>query len=117
MKKLSLVLVELIGISLGVDGNYFQEFYKDGSAIMRANWYPVCPEPGLTLGVGPHNDPTSLTILHQDQVGGLEIFVDNKWKSIPPRNDAFVINIGDTFSVRIFILYIYIIRNILHLNK
>lgn len=98
MKKLSLVLVELLGISLGVDGAYFKEFYKDGSAIVRANCYPICPEPGLTLGVGPHNDPTSLTILHQDQVGGLELFVDNKWKSIRPRNDAFVINIGDTFS-------------------
>lgn len=104
LKKLSLVLMEIIGISLELDGNYFKKFYEDGGAIVRANCYPICPEPGLTLGVGPHHDPTSLTILHQDDVGGLEVLVDDKWKSVRPRNDAFVINIGDTFSVPFFIL-------------
>ena len=99
MEKLSLALMEILGASLGLDQAYFKEFYEDGGAIMRANCYPICPEPGLTLGVGPHRDPTSLTILHQDQVGGLEVLVDDQWKSIQPRNDAFVVNIGDTFSV------------------
>lgn len=99
MKKLSLVLMEVIGISLGVNQAYFKEFFEDGNAIMRANCYPICPNPSLTLGVGPHNDPTSLTILHQDEVGGLEVFIDNQWKLVRPRNDALVINIGDTFAV------------------
>ncbi|KAL3503912.1 hypothetical protein ACH5RR_033753 [Cinchona calisaya] len=97
VKKLSLAIMEILGISLGIDQSYFKEFFEDGSAIVRANFYPTCPEPGLTLGIGPHSDPTSVTILHQDQVGGLEVFVDNKWKSIRPRHDAFVINLGDTF--------------------
>jgi len=51
------------------------------------------------LGTGPHCDPTSVTILHQDLVGGLHVFADNKWKMVPPRLDAFVVNIGDTFTV------------------
>ncbi|KAK1392812.1 Gibberellin 20 oxidase 1 [Heracleum sosnowskyi] len=46
---------------------------------------------------GPHCDPTSLTILHQDDVGGLEVFVDNQWWSIRPNLNAFVVNLGDTF--------------------
>ncbi|THG05524.1 hypothetical protein TEA_016677 [Camellia sinensis var. sinensis] len=54
-------------------------------------------EPELALGTGPHCDPTSLTILHQDQVGGLEVFVNNKWQSVQPIHGALVINIGDTF--------------------
>ncbi|KAK2438839.1 gibberellin 20 oxidase [Trifolium repens] len=45
-----------------------------------------------------HCDPTSVTILFQDQVGGLEAFVDNKWLAIRPQPNTFVINIGDTFK-------------------
>uniref|UniRef100_I1KBL0 Fe2OG dioxygenase domain-containing protein n=1 Tax=Glycine max TaxID=3847 RepID=I1KBL0_SOYBN len=85
MKDLSLVIMELLGISL------------DGDSIMRCNYYPPCNRANLTLGTGPHTDPTSLTILHQDQVGGLEVFVDNKWLAVRPRSEALVINIGDTF--------------------
>ncbi|KAM7507802.1 hypothetical protein LguiA_018255 [Lonicera macranthoides] len=90
MKKLSLAIMEIIGISLGVDQDYYKEFFTDSSSIMRCNYYPPCQEPGLALGTGPHCDPTSLTILHQDQVGGLQVLVNNKWVSIQPRNDALV---------------------------
>ncbi|CAA2951345.1 gibberellin 20-oxidase [Olea europaea subsp. europaea] len=64
---------------------------------MRSNYYPPCQKPDLNLGTGPHCDPTSLTILHQDNVGGLEVFYDEKWHSISPNPQAFVVNIGDTF--------------------
>ncbi|XP_059630220.1 gibberellin 20 oxidase 2-like [Cornus florida] len=98
MKKLSLSIMEILGISLGVDRLFYKDFFQDCSSIMRLNYYPSCQEPGLVLGTGPHCDPTSLTILHQDQVGGLEVFVNNKWLSVRPRHDALVINIGDTFT-------------------
>ncbi|KAK7849186.1 gibberellin 20 oxidase 1-b [Quercus suber] len=52
---------------------------------------------GEMKGTGPHCDPASLTILHQDQVGGLQVFVDNQWRSISPNFNAFVVNIRDTF--------------------
>ncbi|XP_010270330.1 PREDICTED: gibberellin 20 oxidase 1-B [Nelumbo nucifera] len=97
MKELSLVIMELLGISLGIDRFHFRRFFQDSSSIMRCNYYPPCQEPGLTFGTGPHCDPTALTILHQDQVGGLQVFAQNKWQTVRPRSDAFVINIGDTF--------------------
>lgn len=103
MKKLSLAIMDIIGISLGVDQDYYKEFFKDSSSIMRCNYYPPCQKPELTLGTGPHCDPTSLTILHQDQVGGLQVLVNNKWVSIQPRHDALVVNIGDTFTVSNFV--------------
>ncbi|KAK7270808.1 hypothetical protein RJT34_26247 [Clitoria ternatea] len=96
MSTLSLGIMELLGMSLGV-GKVFREFFEENSSIMRLNYYPPCQKPDLTLGTGPHCDPTSLTILHQDQVGGLQVFVDNEWHSISPNFNAFVVNIGDTF--------------------
>ncbi|XP_051141106.1 gibberellin 20 oxidase 2-like [Andrographis paniculata] len=97
MKALAMVIFELLAISLGVDRLHFKNFFEDGCSLMRGNNYPPCQEAGLTFGTGPHFDPNALTILHQDQVGGLEIFSDNKWRAIRPRPDAFVVNIGDTF--------------------
>ncbi|KAG9457181.1 hypothetical protein H6P81_001689 [Aristolochia fimbriata] len=97
MKRLSLVIMEVLAISLGVERSYYKSFFEDSSSIMRCNYYPPCQDSDLTLGTGPHCDPTSLTILHQNEVEGLEVFTNNKWHSIRPRPDAFVINIGDTF--------------------
>ncbi|KAI3764494.1 hypothetical protein L2E82_14503 [Cichorium intybus] len=97
MSKLSLSIMELLGMSLGIGRSYFRDFYEENDSIMRLNYYPPCQKPDQTLGTGPHCDPTSLTILHQDNVGGLEVFVDQKWHSIAPCSEAFVVNIGDTF--------------------
>ncbi|KAL1160142.1 hypothetical protein V6Z11_A07G047900 [Gossypium hirsutum] len=102
MSKLSLGIMELLAISLGVGRAHFREFFEENDSIMRLNYYPLCQKPDLTLGTGPHCDPTSLTILHQDRVGGLQVFVDNEWRSISPNFEAFVVNIGDTFMVRSF---------------
>ncbi|KAI7740133.1 hypothetical protein M8C21_005274 [Ambrosia artemisiifolia] len=99
MNRLSLGIMELLGMSLGVSRAHFKEFFEENNSIMRLNYYPPCQKPELTLGTGPHCDPTSLTILHQDNVGGLEVFVDNEWHSIAPNSQAFVVNIGDTFMV------------------
>lgn len=99
MSRLSLVIMEVLGMSLGIARSHFREFFQGNDSIMRLNYYPPCLKPELTLGTGPHCDPTSLTILHQDQVGGLQVFVDDKWWSITPNFDAFVVNIGDTFMV------------------
>lgn len=97
MKSLTLTIFELLAMSLGVDRFYYRKFFEDGYSLMRGNKYPSCKDANLTFGTGPHFDPNALTILHQDQVGGLEVFADNKWKTIAPHSDAFVVNIGDTF--------------------
>ncbi|KAK8576629.1 hypothetical protein V6N13_032548 [Hibiscus sabdariffa] len=97
MSKLSLGIMEILAISLGVKRAHFREFFEKNDSIMRLNYYPPCQKPDLTLGTGPHCDPTSLTILHQDRVGGLQVFVDDEWRSISPNFEAFVVNIGDTF--------------------
>lgn len=99
MSNLSLGIMELLGLSLGVRRSYFRNFFEENESIMRLNYYPPCKRPDQTLGTGPHCDPTSLTILHQDDVAGLEVFVDDQWRSIRPNPEAFVVNIGDTFMV------------------
>ncbi|OMO78709.1 Isopenicillin N synthase [Corchorus capsularis] len=98
MGKLSLGIMELIGISLGLDDQaFFRDFFQENDSILRLNLYPPCKNPDLVLGIGPHSDPNSLTILHQDLVGGLQVLTDENWHSVTPVPGTLVVNIGDTF--------------------
>ncbi|KAL6909348.1 hypothetical protein ACP4OV_001629 [Aristida adscensionis] len=97
MSRLSLQIMEVLGESLGVGRARFRRFFERNDSIMRLNYYPPCRRPYETLGTGPHCDPTSLTILHQDDVGGLQVFAGGRWLSIRPHAGALVVNIGDTF--------------------
>ncbi|PHT57500.1 hypothetical protein T459_35530 [Capsicum annuum] len=89
-------------MSLGVEKKIFKEFFEENECIMRLNYYPPFQKPELTLGTGPHYDPTSLTILHKDCVGGLQVFYGNEWRFINTNSNTFVFNIGDTFMVSEF---------------
>ncbi|KAF8405526.1 hypothetical protein HHK36_010433 [Tetracentron sinense] len=67
---------------------------------VNMNFYPPCPNPELTVGVGRHSDLAALTILLQDDIGGLYVKVEeNGWIEIPPIEGALVINVGDTLEI------------------
>ncbi|WMV50716.1 hypothetical protein MTR67_044101 [Solanum verrucosum] len=63
---------------------------------MRLNYYTPCQKPDL-IGTRPHYDPKSLTVLHQDSVNRIQVFMDNEWYSIHPNINAFLFNICDKF--------------------
>ncbi|XP_043695665.1 gibberellin 20 oxidase 3-like [Telopea speciosissima] len=96
MGSLGLEIMELLGESLGV-GSYFKKFYENHDSVLRLNYYPKCQTPQHTIGTGPHADPISITILHQDDVSGLQVLMDDEWFNVSPYPGSFVINVGDTF--------------------
>ncbi|KAK6934014.1 Isopenicillin N synthase-like, Fe(2+) 2OG dioxygenase domain [Dillenia turbinata] len=73
MEKLAFKLLGLLSLSLGLPADRFNDFFKDQTSFIRLNHYPPCPSPDLALGVGRHKDGGALTILAQDDVGGLEV--------------------------------------------
>jgi isopenicillin N synthase-like dioxygenase len=94
-------LMELVALSLGLPGDKFHGFFKDQTSFIRLNHYPPCPSPHLALGVGRHKDDGALTILAQDNVGGLEVKrkTDGEWIRVNPTADAYIINVGDIIQV------------------
>ncbi|KAI5084607.1 hypothetical protein GOP47_0000776 [Adiantum capillus-veneris] len=98
MIRVGLEVMEVLAMGLGLDRTALRRFFElpDNSSILRLNYYPPCQQPGLTFGTGPHTDPTALTILHQDNVAGLQVLHNGAWFTVSPRPDAFVVNIGDT---------------------
>ena len=86
-----------MSLSLGLPGDYFQTHYTaDPTLLFRVFHYPgsdaQAPD---SWGVGEHTDYGLLTLLHQDEVGGLAIKKDGEWLPAPPIPGSFVCNIGD----------------------
>ncbi|XP_074325515.1 protein DMR6-LIKE OXYGENASE 2-like [Apium graveolens] len=101
VEKLSFKIMGLIALSLGLSANRFDEFFKDSTSFIRLNYYPPCPIPDLALGVGRHKDAGALTVLYQDDVGGLEVKrkTDGEWIRVKPTPNAYIINVGDIIQV------------------
>ncbi|KAL3530109.1 hypothetical protein ACH5RR_009431 [Cinchona calisaya] len=72
-----------------------------GSKRINLNYYPKCPEPELTVGVGRHSDVSTLTFLLQDDIGGLYVkkLDSDSWIHVPPIDGAIVINVGDALQI------------------
>ena len=61
-------------------------------------YYPPPPPDAGTgrFGVAPHSDFGVLTVLCQDEGGGLQIRrPDGEWAAVPPIPGTFVVNVGD----------------------
>ncbi|GFZ12477.1 gibberellin 2-oxidase 8 [Actinidia rufa] len=84
---------------LGYKSNYFARNCQPSSCYLRMSRYPPCPISSDSIcGLVPHTDSDFLTILYQDQVGGLQMLKDGKWVGIKPNPQALIINVGDLFQ-------------------
>ncbi|KAK9742871.1 hypothetical protein RND81_03G202200 [Saponaria officinalis] len=99
VKRLGERLIGLLSEGLGLHTDRLKGVSYLGRIAMVGHYYPYCPEPNKTVGLSSHTDLGMLTILLQDQVGGLQVKHDNTWINLKPVDGALVINIGDLFQV------------------
>lgn len=67
--------------------------------LLKLVRYPASAAAADAQGVGAHKDTDILTLLLQDEVGGLQVETDYGWIDVPPLQDAFVINIGEILEL------------------
>ncbi|XVE90466.1 hypothetical protein DITRI_Ditri20bG0080200 [Diplodiscus trichospermus] len=105
MKKSEVVIKQLLQVLMkGLNVNEIDETKESllmGSMRTNLNYYPICPNPELTVGVGRHSDVSTLTILLQDQIGGLFVRGNqgDNWIHVPPIKGSLVINVGDALQI------------------
>ncbi|MGW7520380.1 isopenicillin N synthase family dioxygenase [Streptomyces sp. NPDC054796] len=104
MRALSDALLELLGVALGQERDFFTRHTGHPTWGFNINWYPGTervgvPAPGQ-FRIGPHTDFGTVTVLdRQHGKGGLQIFTDEGgWEDAPYDPDAFTVNIGDLMA-------------------
>jgi isopenicillin N synthase-like dioxygenase len=99
LTRLGHSLMSGISLGLGLDEEYFrQRYFSDPLILFRIFNYPHAnaSERGQTAwGVGEHTDYGLLTILRQDDTGGLQVKSRSRWIDAPPIPGSFLCNIGD----------------------
>jgi isopenicillin N synthase-like dioxygenase len=98
MRGLGNRLMSLLARGLGLPPGFFAGKTGHGPNALRAINYPSQEHAGR-LRAGPHTDYGTLTILRQDEVGGLEVLdPGGAWVGVVPVPGAFVVNLGDLMA-------------------
>jgi isopenicillin N synthase-like dioxygenase len=107
MLGLSRTIMQLIACTLPYGQHVFDAFVKNPAAPLRLLHYPPGRAPTSAggdvkpqFGSSPHTDFGAITLLLQDEHEGLQVQEGNgNWISVPPRPDAYVVNVGDMLSM------------------
>ncbi|GLJ41146.1 hypothetical protein SUGI_0852170 [Cryptomeria japonica] len=100
VSKLAQKITKIILASLGLDSKAFYRYqFEKSAAVLRINGYKPANMSSEEEKILSHTDMGCLTILYQDDVGGLQIrSQEGEWFNIKPLSNAFVINLGDSFK-------------------
>ena len=98
-------LLTLLSKAIGAPEGFFESKHGGGEnrSVMRITRYPSLSSFGLShndespaLRIGPHRDLGSITLLFQDDQGGLQVQLENnEWVNVVPVRNSIVVNLGN----------------------
>jgi isopenicillin N synthase-like dioxygenase len=91
-------LMEVLAACLELPPAFFAGRHRGENVTLRFLHYPagLLPRSSAQLGAAAHTDYGSITLLFQDEIGGLEVLrADGAWQQAPPLQGAVLINTGD----------------------
>lgn len=103
-KQLHIELMRAIAVGMGIQESYFDAYTDVGDNTLRLLHYPEVPKSlfeinKLQVRAGEHTDYGSITLLFQDDRGGLQVrSPDGTYVDATPIPGTVVINAGDLLS-------------------
>lgn len=98
MTRLARKLVSLFALALQQPHDAFHPYFLKPTTFLRLQYYPKQPDfiPENQYGIAPHTDYGFLTLLVQDNLGGLQVLSQNKkWIDVAPLSGGIILNTGD----------------------
>lgn len=100
MMELSKRILKIILMSLGddYDGKFYESEFSNCHGYMRIVNYtpPETVEEKEVEGLGMHTDMSCITIIYQNEIGGLQMrSKEGEWIDICPCENSLVVNVGD----------------------
>ncbi|XP_057440369.1 gibberellin 20-oxidase-like protein [Lotus japonicus] len=100
MEDLSRKILKLVLMSLGegIEKKFYDSEFKKCHGYLRINNYSAPSEimKDQVEGLGLHTDMSCITILYQDEIGGLQVRSnEGEWIDMFPSEGTLVVNIGD----------------------
>ncbi|XP_052172104.1 protein SRG1-like [Diospyros lotus] len=100
VRRVAEELLSSISLIMGLEDDALSKLHKELVQVLRVNYYPICAKPDQVLGISPHSDSSTISILMQEEnVDGLEIRHDGDWVPVKPIPNALVVNIGDVVEI------------------
>ncbi|KUL89033.1 hypothetical protein ZTR_06022 [Talaromyces verruculosus] len=103
-KDLHMQVMRAIALGMGYEETFFDDYTDAGDNNLRLLHYPpvlksVFENNPDAVRAGPHSDYGSITLLFQDEIGGLEVkSPQNTWVRAVPIKDTIVVNAGDLLA-------------------
>ena len=98
LRRLGDRVLAMLALSLELPEDFFAQFYDMPNTtlgLLRYAPHPAAAKPNQ-LGAGAHTDWGAITLLAQDELGGLEVRnVEGEWIRAAPIAGTFVVNLGD----------------------
>ena len=101
VRELGHRMLRVFSVAVGETPTFFDRFFAPASTALRLIHYPPAPavRPEDLYGIHPHTDYGFLTLLAQDDVGGLEVRrPDGTWIQARPIPGTFILNAGDILA-------------------
>ncbi|ESK41307.1 hypothetical protein P256_00297 [Acinetobacter nectaris CIP 110549] len=99
-RTISIDLLHAFMSALGLKETILDEFVAHSpNESLKLIHYPKVDIQNSSQGVGAHKDTNLLTLLLQDEIGGLQVFIHDKWIDVPYIEGAFVVNVGETLEL------------------
>lgn len=98
---LSRHIVRLIALGLGMRADVLDHYFERPTTFLRLLHYPPQPVQAADneFGSAPHTDYGIITLLAQDNTGGLQVRPrGGEWIDAPPIPGTFVLNVGDMLA-------------------
>ncbi|CAL9178733.1 unnamed protein product [Musa hybrid cultivar] len=95
MARIARTLFEALAADLKLDAWVSASYLNEHDGTFRIYRYPKCARADEYFAMEAHTDSSVLSVVNQDDVGGLQVLRGGGWFCVEPIADTLIVNLGD----------------------